>query len=127
MPPIRRLALLVLLLPALAGCANLLAERESRLRRLVGQPLAALIAAEGVPDRSFDHGGVTYLAYLRRRVDFIPPPPMIGPPWSPGGFPGPLGWYPEPPPRAVMRSCQTVFAVKRNIVTGFTLSGNDCG
>ena len=109
---------------SLTACANLLAAREARLQRLVGQPLATLIAVEGVPDRSFDHAGVTYLAYDRRQVDFVPAPPMFGPTW---GFPGPLGWYDAPPPAAVVRACETVFAVKGGIVRGFTLRGNDCG
>ncbi|MGC8475623.1 MAG: hypothetical protein ACP5NP_04650 [Acetobacteraceae bacterium] len=109
---------------SLTACANLLAEREARLQRLVGQKLSVLIAVEGVPDRSFDHAGVTYLAYDRRQVEFVPPPPIFGPAW---GFPGPLGWYNAPPPAAVLRECETVFAVKGGIVRGFTLRGNACG
>lgn len=115
-----RFAVLALALLA-AGCANLLAAREARLRQLVGQKLDVLIATEGVPDRSFDHGDVTYLAYVRQYVDLQPGMAFVGPPW------GPWGWYAPPPSVAVVRGCETVFAVKRGIVRGFTMNGNDCG
>ncbi len=113
-----------LVLLSLSACANLLAAREARLRRLVGQKLSVLIAVEGVPDRNFEHAGVTYLAYDRRQVDFVPAPPIFGPPW---GFPGPLGLYNAPPPSAVLRACETVFSVQGGIVRGFSMRGNDCG
>ncbi|MDE2005615.1 MAG: hypothetical protein KGI51_03530 [Rhodospirillales bacterium] len=119
-----RLAILALTL-LVAGCANLLAEREARLRKLVGQKLDVLIATEGVPDRSFVDRDITYLAYIHQHVDLIPGQPPFGPAWGPWG--GPLGWYAAPPPTAVMRGCETVFAVKAGVVTGFTLRGNDCG
>ena len=104
------------------GCTDYVAAREARLRRLVGQKLAVLIAIEGVPNRSFDHDGVTYLAYVRQRVDLRPSMPYFGPPWGPS-----LGWYNAPPAVAFVRGCETVFAVKADIVSGFTMHGNDCG
>jgi hypothetical protein len=104
----------------LAGCANPLAARRARLQHFVGQNVTALIAAEGVPNRSFQAAGITYLGYVTRYVDLEPPLPLGGPPWI-------WGWYAEPPPIAVERGCETVFAVKDDIVQGFTLHGNACG
>lgn len=120
------LAAFALLLLA-AGCTDYVAARQARLRQLVGQKLTVLIATEGVPDRSFDHAGVTYLAYVRQRVELPPSMPYFGPPWGPSlGGPS-LGWYNAPPAVAFVRGCETVFAVKADIVRGFTMHGNDCG
>ena len=120
-PAIPRRAALVGLAAALAlgGCADPLAARRARLHLLVGRTLDTLIATEGVPDRTYHHAGVTYLSYLRQLVALEPPLAMGGPAfvWGP---------YAAPPPVAVLRSCETIFAIEGGIVRGFSLRGNDC-
>ncbi|MBW4090337.1 MAG: hypothetical protein HIU82_04380 [Proteobacteria bacterium] len=73
-----------------------------------------------VPDRSFQANDVTCLGYVRQRIDLAPPLPLGGPPWV-------WGSYAEPPPRAVLRGCETIFRVKDGVVQGFTWRGNTCG
>lgn len=103
----------------LGGCASGSAEREARLRGFIGRPVGALIRALGVPSRSYTAGGVTYLAYVERHLDLVPPAP-IGPPWI-------AGWYGSwAPPQAVERVCETTFAVTDDVVRSFSLHGNAC-
>ncbi|MDE2580088.1 MAG: hypothetical protein KGL52_00485 [Rhodospirillales bacterium] len=123
MTPRRRLARAAAVAAAtvlLAGCADTLAARRAQLQRLVGQKLDVLIATEGVPDSSVQRDGVMYLSYAHQRVVLIPPLPTAGPPWT-------WGWYASPPPTAVLRGCETTFAVKDRVVVSFQMRGNDCG
>jgi hypothetical protein len=117
---LRRLATAGVAALLLASCTNMLAARQARLQQLVGRPLDVLIATEGVPDQSFQEDGVTYLGYVEQHIDLAPPLPIGGPPliWGP---------YAALPRVAVIRACETIFAVKGGIVQGFTLRGNACG
>jgi hypothetical protein len=105
----------------LGGCVNQLAVRQAQLGQLVGAPEGVLVQQMGVPNRTYETGGVKYLAYVDRRVDFIPSAPYpYGPPfwgWYGGGF----------PPQAVELVCETTFAVAHQVVQSFTLRGNACG
>lgn len=116
-----RHALLVVAL-LLGGCVNHLAQREAFLQQFVGKPETDLVQQLGVPTRSYETGGVRYLAYTESRVDLIPAtagygfgPPYLG--WYGGGF----------PPQAVNLVCETTFAVSAGTVRSFTLRGNACG
>ena len=116
----RRAALVLLLL--LGGCVNHLAQREAFLNQFIGKPEALLVQQFGVPNRSFETGGVRYLAYTESRVDIVPafPPAAFGPPfwgWYGGGF----------PPEAVNLVCETTFAVSGGTIRSYTLRGNACG
>jgi len=117
-PPMRR-PIPVLICLLLAACATGPSALRARLDKLIGQPLSAVIAAEGVPDKSYQTDGVTYLAYLRRRVDFVPSVPFAGPP----GF---LGWYAAPPPTVIQWRCDTTFEIAGGVVRRYTLNGNAC-
>jgi hypothetical protein len=116
----RRVALL-LLVGLTGGCVNQLAVRQAQLSQLVGRPETELIQQMGVPDKSYEAGGMKYLAYTESRVDLIPAMPYpYGPPfwgWYGGGF----------PPQAVNLTCETTFALAGGIVRSFTLRGNACG
>lgn len=114
---IRRAALLaVLILPV--ACTNQLAQRHARLAPLVGRPVADLIQQLGVPNRTFQAGGVDYLAYVERRIEVVP-----------GLWGGPfwLGGWNNLPPEVVQWQCETTFAVAGGVVRSFTLRGNACG
>lgn len=110
-----------LLVVALAGCATgpSLAERMSQF---VGQPERVLVQDLGVPSRSMTMGGVTYLAYIRSRTQYVPG--SYG--W--GGFYGPFygpafGGF---PPQIIHDWCETTFAVTKGLVRSFTLHGDAC-
>jgi hypothetical protein len=111
------------LIAVLAGCGNDIAEREARLRPLVGQNEKAVIEAMGVPSRSYETGGSRYLAYVERRVEVVPG--MSGC----GGFGGwPYGFCGGGiPPQVVERRCETTFEIGADgLVRTFTLRGNAC-
>jgi hypothetical protein len=118
----RRLVLLGLM-PLLAGCVDQLAQREAFLNRFVGHPDSDLVQQLGVPARTYQTDGVTYLAYDESRVQLVPaaPPYAPGPWWAYGGYGGGF------PPQVVNLTCETTFAVAGGVVKSFTLRGNACG
>ncbi len=112
----------------LAGCATgpNLAERMSQL---VGQPEQVVIQQLGVPNRTMEIKGVTYLAYVRHVTEYVPG--TLG--FGYGNFVGPFGgpffssYYGGGfPPETIRDRCETTFAVSDGIVRSFSLHGNDC-
>jgi hypothetical protein len=100
----------------LAACTDGRAERMAAMNQFVGQPEQTLLLKLGVPTRSYDAGGMRFLAYDERRTEVIPPPPTFGPWW----------WAPQPA-QVVERWCETTFQVANGVVRSFTLRGNSCG
>jgi hypothetical protein len=118
MSPGRRAILLAV--AVMAGCTNQLAQREAYLSQFIGQPDSALVQQLGVPNRSYETGGVKYLAYDEHRIDVVPGTPSFGPfymGWYNGGF----------PPQVIELNCETTFEVSAGTVKAFTLRGNACG
>ena len=116
-----RICLIMLVL--LAGCtsyADQRAEREAQLASFIGQPEADLVRALGVPSRQFDADGHRFLAYLDRRVDFVPGYSPFRP--YRYGF----GFAPGFPPQAIERSCETNFEIIAGKVFSYSLRGNAC-
>jgi hypothetical protein len=110
----------VLLVVLLAGCTDGLAARQAYLSRFVGQPESVLVQQMGVPDRSYETGGIKYLAYDERQLEIEPSFSTYGPfftGWYGGGF----------PPYVVEWRCETTFQVEGGTVKNFTLRGNACG
>jgi hypothetical protein len=104
----------------MAGCTNQLSQREAYLSQFIGQPDSALVQQLGVPNRSYETGGVKYLAYDEHRIDVVPGTPSFGPfymGWYNGGF----------PPQVIELNCETTFEVSAGTVKAFTLRGNACG
>ena len=115
----RRVALLVLT-GLMAGCADQLAARQAYLSGFVGQSEGAVVQQMGVPSRSYETGGVKYLAYSEHRIDIVPTFPSYSPfftGWYGGGF----------PPQVIELQCETTFEVAEGTVKAFTLRGNACG
>jgi len=113
-----------IMLIAVAGlvtaCTNQLAARQAYLSQFVGQPEGALVQQMGVPARSYETGGVKYLAYDEQRIDIVPSFPSYSPfftGWYGGGF----------PPQVIDLRCETTFEVAEGTVRSFTLRGNACG
>lgn len=104
----------------LGACTNGLAAREAYLNHFVGQPDAAVVRQMGVPSRTYETGGVKYLAYDEHRIDIIPGTPAYGP-WFMGAYGGGF------PPQVVELKCETTFTVVSGVVKSFTLRGNACG
>jgi hypothetical protein len=117
----RRLVLPCLTL-LLFGCGDQLAQRRTYLNQFVGHPDSELVQQLGVPSRTYETGGVKYLAYDERRVDFVPGLPPFGPgPWWA------YGAYGGAPPQIVTLVCETTFAVDSGVVKSYALRGNACG
>ena len=114
-----RCTALLLLAGLLGGCANQLAERQAYLNQFIGQPESSVVQAMGVPSRTFQTGGVTYLAYNEHRIDFIPGTPTYAPFY--------LGSYGAFPPQIVQLDCETTFQVVDGKIASFQLRGNACG
>jgi hypothetical protein len=108
----RRMTAMVLALGGallLQGCASRQGF-EARMHQYVGQPEANLIAALGVPVRSFQVGNRSFLQYERRLVtaDALPG-------WGWGGGVSVQTWQ-----------CDTTFEIVDGRVASFTSRGNDC-
>jgi hypothetical protein len=115
-----RRAASLLMIGLFAGCANELAERQAYLSQFIGQPESAVVQAMGVPSRSFETGGITYLAYSEHRIDFIPGTPTYAP-FFVGGYGGGF------PPQIVQLDCETTFQVEDGKIRSYVLRGNACG
>lgn len=115
-----RSAALLLLVGLFGGCANQLAERQAYLNQFIGQPVSAVVQAMGVPSRSFETAGVTYLAYNEHRIDFIPGTPLYAPFYF-GAYGGGF------PPQIVQMDCETTFQVIDGKISTYVLRGNACG
>ena len=108
----------------LTACTNGLAEHQAELNRLIGHPESEVVQLFGVPSRTFDSGGVKYLAYTDKREDFLPGAPPFPYPYGPPFY----GWYgPGIAPRIVTLICETTFAISDGIVRSVVLRGNACG
>ena len=111
---------LCLLIALLGACTNLLAARQAQLNLLVGKTELDVVQAMGVPTRTFDTGGVRFLAYEQSQTQVIPASPWY---WY-GPMPGFYGGF---PPQVVTWACDTTFSLVDGHVTGYTLRGNGCG
>jgi hypothetical protein len=117
----RKLLAAAIVLALLAGCANnTLQQRIAYLNQFVGVSEQDLVRVLGVPTRSFETGGHLFLAYVDRRIDIIPGPPV----WGPWGF---NNFYPGAfPSQVIEQSCETTFDLVDGRVQSFTLRGNAC-
>lgn len=111
----RRLLPLMLL----AGCAigpNL----ESRLAASIGQSELQLVEGFGVPNRTYETGGLRFLQYEERRQVMH----QLDPYW---GYPyGRFAPYSVAGPVLLTRSCDITFILKEGRVQSFTTRGDDC-
>lgn len=115
----------------LAGCAYDPAVRTARLQPFIGQPVEVLVANLGVPTRTYEAGGIQFLAYTERRVDYLPATPGyygpgFGSPYGPYGGYGGYG-FGGLPPQVVESVCETTFQIYQNRVLSFSFRGNACG
>ncbi len=119
----RRLGSVTLCCAALAACA-LGPSRRQVLSQYVGASETALVQALGVPTRTYETGGIKFLAYEDRSVDVVPQPAPY--PFGPYGGLGYGYGYGAFPPAALERTCDTTFQIVAGVVRSFTLRGNAC-
>lgn len=103
---------------ALSACAT----REgfdARTSALVGRSEVDLVAALGVPARTYDAEGRRFLQYEERRLITYPGSP---------GFYGRYGRYLGGgfPPSVETRACDLTFELRDGRVVGFNARGNNC-
>ncbi len=113
----RRLLPLLLVLPFVAGCVNVVADRAAYLQSFVGKPEAELVRALGVPTRTYDRDGHRFLAFDETSSQ---PVPIVAPYY---GY-GPLGPYGS---SVVQYTCETTAEIDLGNVANFTLRGQGCG
>lgn len=112
-----RRALLALPL-LLAGCATG-PSLEQRLTPLIGRSEGDLVAALGVPTRTYEADGRKFLQYEQRWAQVVPGDFYgYGPYWR---FP-PL-WV---PPAYVLRGCDITFTLQQGRVESFAWRGDGC-
>jgi hypothetical protein len=123
--PMRRLVLLAVV-GLIASCTNQLAVRQAQLSQLVGRSETDLVEALGVPSRTYETGGMKFLSYEDRRVEYVPGSPFYPGFYGPGFYGG--GFYgPGFPPEVINLSCDTTFTLAGGVVRSFALRGNACG
>lgn len=115
----RRLGLFLLI--TLVSACVVGPSRQQLLAPLVGVTEADLVVRMGVPSRTFETGGIKFLAYDERHLDILPTAPAF-PGWGPWYY----GYYGGWPPEVIVRGCETTFEVAGGRVRSFTLRGNDC-
>jgi hypothetical protein len=121
----RRIAPLALLLALVACHTGPSPERIAFLNSLIGDSQTDLVRRLGVPNRTFETGGHTFLAYDQNSTQVIPGPPTPDfYPWGPLGWG--WGWPGYSPPTVVQLGCETTFEIADGKVLHWTLRGNAC-
>lgn len=84
---------------------------------LLGETETELVQQLGVPTRTYETGGLKFLAYDERHVTVLPATPVWGPMWEP--------WYGFPP-EVVETGCEVTFELDQGRVRTFALRGDTC-
>ena len=127
MQPIWRLIPVLLL----AACAVPSPAERARLNQMIGQDEATLLRTYGVPNRTYQTGGATFLAYEQSSTEIDPGFGDFGPfggfgPYG-GGFGGFYGdGFGGVPTSVQTLTCQTTFEVTAGKVAGWSLHGDGC-
>ncbi len=119
----KRWVLLCPLALAAAGCATG-PTLEQRLLPFVGRSEGDLVAALGVPERTYEVEGRKFLTFEDRRSYIVA---GSYPPLYPGYGYGRFGYGPLfTPPGYVVRTCEITFAVRGGRVESFSFRGDGC-
>jgi hypothetical protein len=110
----------VLACGVLAGCTPP-PPLEARLQPWIGRAEADLVAAFGVPARTYLTDGLKFLQFEERRTQIVP---VADPFYQPFGRFGPLG--PVTFPATVVIGCDLTFALRQGVVESFTFRGAGC-
>ncbi len=114
----KRWVLLCSLAAWAAGCA-IGPTLEQRLLPFVGRSEGELVAALGVPERTYEVEGRKFLTFEDKRSYIVAVDPFVyrgycrfGPYFAPPGY--------------IVRTCETTFAVRGGRVESFTYRGDGC-
>ena len=117
----------------LAGCAYPDPQHVQALNGLVGKSETELVRARGVPSKTYETGGLKFLAYDMHRIDSLPGDAGFYPGFGYGGFGyggfgygGFGGGFGGFGPEIIQRDCSTTFELRGGIVQRWSLRGNDC-
>ena len=100
-------------------------DRGAYLNRFVGAPESTVVQQFGVPTRTFQTGGHTYLAYDEHRSSYVPGTTSL---FFGSGFYGPgFGYGFGFPSEVIPRVCETTFDIVQDRVVTWSLRGNACG
>lgn len=120
--------LLCFLAGAVAGCATE-PPLEQRLLPFVGQSEGDLVAALGVPERTYEVEGRKFLTFEDQRSYITAGYPLL----YPGiggygyGYGRRLGYGPFfAPPGYIVRSCEITFALREGRVESYSFRGDGC-
>jgi hypothetical protein len=102
-----------------AGCA-VAPPLEQRLLPFVGRSEGELVAALGVPERTYEVEGRKFLTFEDRRSYLVAGYPSL-PAYGYSRF-GPY----FAPPGYIVRTCEITFAVRGGRVESFTFRGDGC-
>ena len=119
----KRVAPLVPLLALLSACAQG-PPLDQRLSTFVNQSEGDLVAALGVPVRTYETEGRRFLQFERRRTVPYASPGYYHPYYGPFG--PRFGYMPGPPVYGVV-GCDITFALRGGRVENFTYRGEGCG
>jgi hypothetical protein len=121
----RRVAAPALLLPllALAACAQG-PTLDQRLSTFVNRPEGELVAAMGVPVRTYEVEGRRFLQYESRRTVAFAGAPDPYPYWGPWGHR--RAYFYNPPPSYGVVGCDITFALRQGRVESYTFRGEGC-
>ncbi len=123
----KRLIPLFPLVALLSGCAQG-PTLDQRLSTFVGRSEGDLVAALGVPARTYETEGRRFLQFEQRRTVPYASPGHYHPYYGPFGGPfGPrFGYMPGPPVYGVV-GCDITLALRGGRVENFTYRGEGCG
>jgi hypothetical protein len=93
---------------------------EARLQPWIGRSEVDLVAAFGVPSRTYQVDQLKFLQFEQRRTQFVP---GDYPFYRPFGRFGPIGGY---PPTIVVIGCDVTFALRQGVVDSFSFRGDGC-
>lgn len=110
----RKLAIALLL----AGCTSVEAY-ETKLNGLLGLSETELVSAWGVPDSTYETGGLKFLQYSSERIVSTGYPVY-------GAYVGYSTFTAWGGPRFYTRTCETTFTLREGEVVDWRFQGSDC-
>jgi hypothetical protein len=111
----------LLILPLLLAACETGPTLDQRLSVWIGRGEGDLVAAFGVPVRTYEVEGRRFLQFEQRRsVPVAQPDPWFQGPWGPR-----RGYWPPGPAYAVV-GCDLTFAIRDHRVESFSFRGQGC-
>ena len=107
--------------------------RSDVLNSMIGLPETEVVRQLGVPSRTYETGGHTFLAYIEQRAQVLDPVPAFygsgfyGSGFYGAGFGPGFGLGAAFPTEIIPRTCETTIDVVGGRMVTWSLRGNACG